>query len=359
MHVFRIRFALRMLRSEHGYYLQHAKEEIQKILFNSYKPPDGFYRTVQVALKQNFVKLTGLNSEAIKSLASGSILIPCKESDILQQCGIDNVSELENFNFDGIPKQRRRKCESAATTVANTVKAMCRQDDNEIINFKLQNPVTSKQEPVYELVGDDNLYALCYWNATYNSLSGTDLKKINDQNWNPLKFCLSTREAEITWRFKHGALCTPKLAFQLGLRANTKCFFCDSSSPTWRHIIICDSFTPMWKTIQGIIAKAGCEWKQSMFFRGIPGKKFKKLNNVIHAGYLVIHEYSCFQMNSVPYKHEPSVRVRQLIFEMIFTNFKSHGMDLDSQHIFLFEWEILEFLFKVCGRSIDIRIPQL
>ena len=113
----------------------------------------------------------------------------------------------------------------------------------------------------------------------------------------------------------------------------------------------------MWKTIKGIFAKAGCEWKRSKYFQGITGKKFKKLNNIIHAGYLVIHEYCCLQMNSVPYNHEPSDRVRQIIFEMIYSQFKSHGVDLNSQHIFLYEWEVLDVLFKVCGRSIDIRIP--
>jgi len=50
-------------------------------------------------------------------------------------------------------------------------------------------------------------------------------------------------------------------------------------------------------------------------------------------------------------------RVRQIFFEMINSEFKSQDEDLS--HSFMFEWETLDFLFKVCGWSIDIRIPKL
>ena len=170
-----------------------------------------------------------------------------------------------------------------------------------------------------------------------------------------MKVCLSPRETDIVWRFKHGALCTPKLALQLGLRDSSQCFFCTATCPTWRHIIICDSFRPMWNVIIGIINRAGCEWKHLMHFEGISVKKFLRLKSIIHAGYLVIHEYCCFEMNNLPFIHQPSTRVRQVIFEMIYSEFKAQAAD--SFNRFHFEWEILDFLFKVCGRSIDIRIP--
>ena len=115
----------------------------------------------------------------------------------------------------------------------------------------------------------------------------------------------------------------------------------------------------MWDLIANIVKLAGIEWKQAMFWNGHSSNSKSKLNNIIHAGYIVIHEFCCLAMNKHPESIQPAARLRQVIFDFLYSAFKQQCTDEISVYRFCDDWKEISFLYKVIGLSIDIRISAL
>ena len=227
-------------------------------------------------------------------------------------------------------------------------------EDQSPVSFQTINVFSSE----YNVFSWENAYGLLYWSRVYSTLSKEDIRKIEDGNWDALRHCITLREKEIAWKFKHGALCTPKLAFQMGLVKENKCFFCGSLCPSWKHFLACSEFESMWNTVKSIISKVGYKWNRKFPFYGTNSRAFITTNHVLHAGYMVVYEYIIYEINNFKYKFQPQSRFKQLIFEMLYNNFKSNCDSEQGRLRFENYWQKLSFLFRITWQSIDIRVSE-
>jgi len=143
----------------------------------------------------------------------------------------------------------------------------------------------------------------------------------------------------------------------MGLVSSNICFFCLSRNPTWRHLLVCQKFGPMWETVKIIFRKAKCNWKQGVIFSGVTDTNFSALNHVINAAYSVIFESIACVLNKIPIKSDPSSKLRQKLFQLLYSNFKEICHDEVACSRFQVYWMKLNFLFEISWPSIDIRIP--
>ena len=167
-------------------------------------------------------------------------------------------------------------------------------------------------------VSMDNIYSICFFNHQYAAFTASDMQKILSKHWNNLNCCLSLREEELSWRIKHGAIITPKLAFQMGLVHENKCFFCNRFNPTWRHLLICEYFVPMWDVIKNVVVTCGINWKQQIQFSGVIISRFSAVNHVVNLGYQVLFEFIMAKLNNHQLNCTPSGRLRQLLFQLLY-----------------------------------------
>ena len=84
--------------------------------------------------------------------------------------------------------------------------------------------------------------------------------------------------------------------------------------------------------------------------------EYGALNHLINAAYLVVYEFITFEMNNVKCKNNLVSRWKQTLFDMLYSIFKSEVQDNVSRSHFQTYRRKLDFLFKICGKSIDIRI---
>ena len=171
-----------------------------------------------------------------------------------------------------------------------------------------------------------------------------------------LQHCKTIREREIVWKFRHGAVCTPKLAYHMGLRLEKKCFFCKSVCHDWKHLLLCAKFDQMWASVKCIVEKAGFKWNSKFLFSGNCSAEYKAVNHLLHVAYMVVYEYIIFEINKFKYKFNPPSRYKQLLFEMLYLDFKISCDSEQSRIAFDNYWQKVSFLYKITGRYIDIRI---
>jgi len=113
----------------------------------------------------------------------------------------------------------------------------------------------------------------------------------------------------------------------------------------------------MWELVKVIFFKVGLPWKNRFIFSGVTIPSMSALNHVINAAYNVIFECILCALNNIPMKSDPPAKLRQLLFQVLYTNFKETCHDEVSCSRFQLYWVKLNFLFEVAWPSIDIRIP--
>ena len=95
-----------------------------------------------------------------------------------------------------------------------------------------------------------------------------------------------------------------------------------------------------------------------MRFQDIRGTQHKCLNHIIHAAYAVTYEYINCSMNSYKFEFKAIHRFKQILLEIIWTDFKIQSKDEYSLIKFQNYWRELRFLYQISGYSIEIRIPS-
>ena len=90
-----------------------------------------------------------------------------------------------------------------------------------------------------------NSYTLCYWRRLLPSCSRADLVNVQSTAWRPLELSLSLREIDVSWRVRHDAICTPQMAYIMGLRPHHHCFFCNACRPNWWDLLVCPHLDKM------------------------------------------------------------------------------------------------------------------
>ena len=190
----------------------------------------------------------------------------------------------------------------------------------------------------------DAAYFAKKWQRIWSSITAADILKAKSKNWGSLKYWLSPRERDITWRIRHGAICTPQMAFQMGLVSSNMCFFCTTMRPSWKHIIVCSQFDDLWAAVKCIVNNSGVLWDNRKIFTGFPKPTDGALNHIINAAYLVVYEMIILKINHVPHAMNPVLRWKQIIFEMIYSDFKSKAHDEVTRLSFESYWRKLDFL---------------
>ena len=133
----------------------------------------------------------------------------------------------------------------------------------------------------------------------------------------------------------------------MGLLSENKCFFCEAFNPTWRHMIVCNTFSSMWELVKLIVVRSGIKWQQSILFNEVLDQNFCSLNHVVNLGYSVIFDSIISSVNGVQLKTDPVNRLRQQLFQLLYSNFKENCFDEVSCCRFELYWSKIQFLFKI------------
>ena len=201
---------------------------------------------------------------------------------VLHDCGIHTAGQIlhENSQWcDTLPPHKRRTAATAFKEALALLKDLkkCDKDDD-----ALGLQAYSNMDAAHVEITNNNIYEIFHWSRVFKCMSINDVKKIKSQNWKPLRHSLCIREKDIAWKFKHGAICTPQIAFHMGLTKSTRCFFCSSTCPSWRHLLVCENFTNMWELCKSIVTRAGGRWSRNVIFNGFHDKELLILNHVLH-----------------------------------------------------------------------------
>ena len=98
-------------------------------------------------------------------------------------------------------------------------------------------------------------------------------------------------------------------------------------------------------------------WKHS-FFNSLPTKKATRLHNIVNASYTVIREFCVLEFNNVQCKHNAVSRFKQIVFEMMYTDFrKMSGCDEQLQS-FQAKWNELNFLLRLLGDQLTFEFKR-
>ena len=142
----------------------------------------------------------------------------------------------------------------------------------------------SNMDAVRVEITNNNIYEIFHWSRVLKCMSTNDVKKIKSQNWKPLRHSLCICEKDKAWKFKHGEICTPQIAFHMGLNKSTRCFFCSSTCPSWRHLLVCENLTNMWELCKSIVTITWGRRSRNVIFNGFRDKELLPLNHGIHSG---------------------------------------------------------------------------
>ena len=360
LRIFRYRlFAKTVISDFNEYMLSTVADNMLKFVLGNQRPSSAFYRNVREHLASWKLKPACMVPAKISDWPLSEFFLSPGEAAVLISHNIHRFGILMDDTallaiLAEVPSHKRRSLVRSIPTFKDKIVQFQHNPKADDPHFQAHDVLLEKDE----VITPRNSYRICYWRRILPSCSVTDLAKAKSTHWKPLKLCLSPRELDISWRVRHGAISTPQLAYRMGLRPNYNCFFCYAYRPNLRHLLVCPHFDRMWTVVQAVAEESGATWNRRKIFAGYLLGECGILNHIIHAGYLVVHESITFAMNSVSCNHDPVKRWKQIMFDMLYCDFKSKCYDEISILRFNTYWRKLDFLYKICGRSIDIRIPS-
>ena len=353
---FRLRLFFKiMCREPNEYFLKTVRDNIYHAISTSPVNCLPFYKNLRDLIKT--CKLQPAGFPHIMNWPISDIFFTTEEAAVLTSSGVNTFTDL--FNEERLstllrtaPTHKKRRLERHMKLAKNKVSTFITSSTESSPHLTVFNALTETQEKVLS----DNCYEICYWQRIWPTVMPTDIAKAKLKCWKSLKYSLSPRERDITWRIRHGAICIPQLAYQMGLVNSNSCYFCPVGRPTWKHIIVCPRFDELWEAVKRLVIKAGVLWDSRKVFTGFPVGLNGVLNHCVNAAYLVVYEMITLKINQVPHTMQPVLRWKQILFDMIYSDFKSKVQDELARHVFENYWRKLNFLFRICGCSIDIRI---
>ena len=360
LQIFRFRLFGKMLTNDFNeYLLQNVADNMLKHVVGYEKPSSAFYRNIQEHMVSWKLVPACIPPAQINKWPISIIFLSPEEVSVLKSHKIQQMGTLTNSDeltaiVGAAPSHKRRCLERNVATAKEKTAQFQHNPKMEQPHFQAYDTLSEKRD----VITTQNSYKICYWRRMFPTCSEADLTRAKSAIWKPLKLSLSPRELDISWRVKHGAISTPQMAYRMGLRPNYSCFFCDAYRPNWRHLLVCPHYDQMWALIEAVAVRSGAKWSRNRIFSGFPLGECGIINHTIHAGYLVVHVSITLVMNSVNCHLDPVKRWKQILFDMIYCDFKHKCHDETTTLRFKIYWRKLDFLFKTCGRSIDIRIPS-
>ena len=353
---FRLRLFFKiMCREQNEYFLKTVSDNMYHAISISPINCLPFYTNLRDLLK--LCKLQPAGFSHVINWPISDVFFTAEEAAVLTSNGVTTFTDLLNEErlstlLRTAPVHKKRRLERHIALAKAKVSTFTARSTDLSPHLTVFNALTETQEKVTS----DNCYEICYWQRIWPSVMATDIAKAKMKCWRSLKCSLSPRERDIAWRIRHGAICTPQMAYQMGLVSSNSCFFCQTERPTCKHIIVCPRFDDLWEAVKRLVIQSGVSWDSRKIFTGFPVGLNGVLNHCVNAAYIVVYEMITLKINQVPHTMQAVLRWKQIFFDMIYTDFKSKVYDEAARHAFENYWRKLDFLFRICGRSIDIRI---
>ena len=208
-------------------------------------------------------------------------------------------------------------------------------------------------------VNENNIYTIMLTCLPTIIFSKEDISKLKLYVWKKLNKCLNYREAEILWRIQHGAFLTPPIAQAMGLTDNCNCIFCGTNVRISDHIFNCNQLSEVWDYCNKILERAGHPLTMIRRRPSYP-TNLMPLNHILHTVYSVIYERIWQDYNRIPPVCNMVGRLRQIIFDLIYTQLYKSKMQGDQALMCTKAfWEPVSFLFVTTSSGeINISLPK-